>query len=147
MIIRRYREKDFDSLAEIHDGARKQELAFAHLSEAFIPFSIAAEREKLFAYNVYVAEISDKVVGFVAFCDDEIAWLYVDTASFRNGIGKKLVEFALNNTSENVTIEVLSGNSPALNLYSKCGFHIAETVSGVMPGNEAFSVTVHCMRK
>lgn len=143
--IRRYQKKDFNRLCEIHDPARKNELASAGLSEAFIPFAVASEREELFAYHVYVAEKNGKAVGFVAFSEDEIAWLYVDVAYARKGIGKKLIEFALENIDEDVCIEVLQGNTPAINLYSQFGFRISETLSGKMPGNEEFTVTVHRM--
>ncbi len=143
--IRPYQKKDFNRLCEIHDPARKNELTLANLSEAFIPFVVASEREELFAYHVYVAEQNEKVIGFVAFSDDEIAWLYVDVAYIRKGIGKKLIEFALQNVNEDACIEVLKGNISAINLYSQFGFHISETLSGKMPGNEAFTITVHRM--
>ena len=37
--IRPYQETDFERLAQIHDCARKNELALADLSAAFIPLS------------------------------------------------------------------------------------------------------------
>ncbi len=40
--IREYHEADFDTLCQIHDQARKQELEAANLSEAFKPLKIAA---------------------------------------------------------------------------------------------------------
>lgn len=62
----------------IHDQARKQELKAANLEAAFKPLEIAAMGEDLFSYNIYVATIDEKIVAFVAFSDDELAWLYVD---------------------------------------------------------------------
>lgn len=52
--IRKYEEKDFERLCQVHDPARKSELEHAGLSAAFLPLSIAAEREGLFEYQVYV---------------------------------------------------------------------------------------------
>ena len=46
--IREYHEADFDTLCQIHDQARKQELEAANLSEAFKPLKIAAYEEDLF---------------------------------------------------------------------------------------------------
>ena len=44
----------------VHDPARMQELRYAGLEAAFLPLSIAAEREDLFDYNVYVAKKDEK---------------------------------------------------------------------------------------
>jgi hypothetical protein len=74
--IRKYEEKDFERLCQVHDPARKSELEYAGLSAAFLPLSIAAEGEGLFEYQVYVAEDKGLVVGFIAFSDTELAWLY-----------------------------------------------------------------------
>lgn len=69
--IRPYKETDFERLAAIHDPARKKELALASLSEAFLPFKVAIEREGFFDYAVYVAEYDQFVVGFIAFSEEE----------------------------------------------------------------------------
>lgn len=145
--IRRYEEYDFDRVAQIHDAARQNELALAGLSGAFLPLSVAAEREGLFEYELYVAECDGVVAGFIAFTEDEIAWLYVDVEHSRRGIGSRLMEFALQRVDDDVSIEVLAGNRPAIALYESFGFQVKETVSGRMPGNEEFQVTVHVMKR
>ncbi|MCM1102733.1 MAG: GNAT family N-acetyltransferase [Clostridium sp.] len=159
IFIRPYRDADFARICEIHDPARKNELALAGLEDAFLPLSVAAGREGLFDYQILIAEYDGIAAGFAAFSPDEIAWLYVDTAYCRRGIGKALLNHALQcraksirsvdaETLENcadVRIEVLSGNLPAIALYSSFGFKIMETLSGQMPGNEQFHVTVHVM--
>lgn len=53
--IRPFIQKDFQRLCQIHDPARQEELDLANLSEAFIPLSIAADREGLFDYQILVA--------------------------------------------------------------------------------------------
>lgn len=145
--IRPYEEGDFVRLCEIHDPARKKELGLAELPDAFLPLSVAAEREELFDYQVYVAEYRGTVAGFTAFTREEIAWLYVDVNHTRKGIGGSLIRFALEQVSEDAAIEVLAGNAPAIALYSSFGFQIRETLTGRMPGNERFAVTVHVMQK
>lgn len=145
--IRPYQETDYTYLCKIHDSARQDELALAGLADAFLPLSIAAKREGLFDYHVYVAEYDGIVSGFVAFSEDEIAWLYVDPNYSHRGIGTNLLRYAMQFTNDEVSIEVLAGNSPAIMLYSSLGFVIQETLSGKMPGNEEFSVTVHVMKR
>ena len=120
--IRKYEEKDFERLCQVHDPARKSELEYAGLPAAFLPLSIAAEREGLFEYQVYVAEDKGLVVGFIAFSDTELAWLYVDRSCARQGVGSELMRFALERVQDDAEIEVLDGNEPALALYAKFGF-------------------------
>ena len=139
--IREYHEADFDRLCQIHDQARKQELKAANLEAAFNPLKIAAIEEDLFSYNIYVATIDEKIVAFVAFSDDELAWLYVDPSFQKQGIGSKLIEFSLTKMKRPTYLEVLTGN-PAKSLYLHKGFKFLKHESGKMPGNETFHVEV-----
>lgn len=139
--IRKFQETDFDDLCVIHDQARKQELKAANLEAAFKPLKIAAIEEDLFLYNIYVAAIDEKIVAFVAFSDDELAWLYVDPSFQKQGIGSKLIEFSLTKMKRPAYLEVLTGN-PAKSLYLHKGFKFLQHESGKMPGNETFHVKV-----
>lgn len=145
--IRKYEHQDWERIQAIHDSARKLELNLARLDDAFIPLVQAAEAEGLFEYNVYVACLNSIPVGFIAYSQEEIAWLYVDPMYTKKGIGKSLVMYVLEKQLKNkhISIEVLKGNEPALALYRSCGFIDKEIVSGIMPGNEHFHVTVHVL--
>ncbi|MBU5331026.1 MAG: GNAT family N-acetyltransferase [Anaerocolumna aminovalerica] len=147
IIIRDYKQQDWARIEEIHDSARKIELHLAGLDDAFVPLAQAAVNEGLFDYTICVALINDNVVGFVAYSDDEIAWLYVDPDSMRQGVGKSLIMHVIENTTRPLELEVLVGNNPALHLYEAMGFETTEICSGVMPGNESFEVTVHSMQQ
>ncbi|WIV13657.1 GNAT family N-acetyltransferase [Proteiniborus sp. MB09-C3] len=148
IIIRNYNQKDWSRIEEIHDSARKIELQLAGLDDAFVPLAQAAVNEGLFDYTVCVALINDNVVGFVAYSEEEIAWLYVAPDSMRQGVGKSLVMHVIENTTQRpLGLEVLVGNNPALHLYEAMGFETTETCSGAMPGNESFEVTVYCMQQ
>lgn len=146
-IIRAYRPEDFAALADIHDRARPQELRLAGLSDAFLPLETAAPREGLFDYRVIVAELAGEIAGFAAYGDGELAWLYVHPRHMRRGVGSALTRHAIRDMGGAVTLEVLAGNAPAIALYERLGFRIVRTVSGRMPGNEAFAVTVHDMQR
>ena len=102
---------------------------------------IAAIEEDLFSYNIYVAAIDEKIVAFVAFSDDELAWLYVDPSFQKQGIGSKLIEFSLTKMKRPTYLEVLTGN-PAKSLYLHKGFKFLQHESGKMPRNETFHVEV-----
>lgn len=143
--IRGYETRDWERIQAIHDEARRRELALAGLEAAFLPLAVAAEREGLFDYQLAVAELDGAVAGFVAYTEEELAWLYVDQAMSRRGVGRALARHALERAGRPMSVEVLQGNEPALALYRSLGFRDVETVTGHMPGNEAFSVTVHCL--
>lgn len=148
LIIRPYRPEDFPGLERVHDRARRVELRYAGLEDAFLPLRIAAEREDLFAYpGLFVAELGGEIAGFAACTQEELAWLYVDPAHFRKGVGRALAEHALQRFPGIRHVEVLSGNAPAKALYARLGFVTAATERGRMPGNEAFSVQVDCMER
>ena len=146
--IRPYSPADYDAINCIHDAARKIELSLAQLDDAFLPFSVAAEREDFFDYpHIDVAEINGQVAGFCAYTEEELAWLYVSPDLHRQRIGSALVQAALRNEPGICEIEVLFGNDPAKHLYETFGFHLEKLVHGVMPGNESFSVTVYSMHR
>ena len=148
LAIRPYRPEDFPGIERVHDRARRVELRYAGLEEAFLPLRIAAEREDLFAYpGLFVAELGGEIAGFAACTQEELAWLYVDPAHARKGIGRALAEHALQRFPGIRRVEVLSGNAPAQALYARLGFVTAATERGRMPGNEAFSVQVDCMER
>jgi ribosomal protein S18 acetylase RimI-like enzyme len=145
MKIRRYQQNDWARICEIHDLARMDELRGAGLTDAFLPLEIAAEREELFDYDVLVADKDGLILGFVAYSQDELTWLYVDPAYYRTGIGGLLVRSALAERPAGLCIKVLQGNEAALDFYKSIGFVESKIVNGWMPGNEAYPVTVHCL--
>ena len=143
MTIVPYTSQYWEDIQKVHDPARKQELELAGLDAAFLPLTVAAEREDLFDYHLFVAVEENTAVGFTAFTEDELAWLYVRPDRQRRGIGRALAEYALSRMEKGEkSVEVLCGNEPARNLYRSLGFTKETIVHGVMPGNEAFPVTV-----
>ncbi len=146
--IRAYEPEDWLAIQKAHDAARQQELALAGLPQAFLPLSIAAEREDLFEYpGLYVAELDGVVAGFAACTEEELAWLYVAPEYQHQGIATALIKHCMEQFPGIESIEVLRGNEPARRLYEKMGFTVKEALSGQMPGNEDYSVTVYSMRK
>ncbi len=136
--IRKYKKSDWNRLCEIHDEGRMLELEGSVDLKAFKTLEQTAESEGLFEDNLYVATDNKKVVGFIAFNSEEINWLYTDPKLFRKGIGKTLVEFALQFCGDIVTLDVLSENHMALSFYEKMGFVKKKLVKGHLEGNESF---------
>jgi len=136
--IRTYEDHDWKRLCEIHDAARMDELRGSVDLAAFLTLEETAENEGLFDDELYVALLENKVLGFVAFSSDEINWLYIDPNHYKKGIGHALLNFALERCEDKVEVSVLSGNTPAIQLYLKTGFKIIEKKKGKLVGNEAF---------
>jgi GNAT superfamily N-acetyltransferase len=138
MTIREYIETDWPYLCEIHDLARIDELTGSVDLGAFLTLEQTYESEGLFAGEVWVASEEEIPVGFVAFADHELTWLYVHPAQYKKGIGRALLEKAIERCNGNISTEVLSGNKSALNLYLSEGFKITSVKKGKLTGNEAF---------
>jgi ribosomal protein S18 acetylase RimI-like enzyme len=143
--LRKYNSEDWDSIADIHDRARLDELRASVGVEAFLSLATTFENEGLFEGEVWVACDDEMVVGFIAFADDEVTWLYVSPDFYRQGIGKRLLSQAIDRCGETVSTSVLSGNDAALHLYLSEGFKIIETKTGKLNGNESFSATGHIL--
>jgi GNAT superfamily N-acetyltransferase len=93
--LRTYTSADWDAIAAIHDRARLDELRVSVGVEAFLSLAATAENEGLFDGEVWVACYGETVVGFIAFAEDEVTWLYVSPDHYRQGIGRKLLRVAI----------------------------------------------------
>jgi hypothetical protein len=80
--IRDYRSEDWDAIAAAHDATRLQELTASVGVAAFKDLAATAEEEGRFDDQAWVAVVDGAVVGFVAFADEELTWLYVGNDAF-----------------------------------------------------------------
>lgn len=146
MKVRPSTTADWTRVCQVHDAARRDELAAAGLEDAYLKLEQTAENEGFHDYVLRVAEVDGVVVGFVAFTSDELAWLYVDPSVYGQGIGSTLIRAALDETKAPMSAEVLDGNAAAVAVYRKAGFEIIGHEQGHMPGNESFAVSVAVLR-
>ena len=134
--IRPYQAADWTRLCEIHDAARLDELGQTVGTDAFLTLEQTAENEGLFHNQLFVADVDQRVRGFVAYGDEELAWLYVDPPFYRRGVGRALLQHAVAQAGPDMMIEVLEGNAPALALYLSEGFAVTQRIEGKLAGNE-----------
>jgi ribosomal protein S18 acetylase RimI-like enzyme len=144
--LREYQSEDWDAISAIHDRARLDELSASVGIEAFLSLAATFENEELFEGEVWVACDDKTVVGFIAFADNYVTWLYVSPDYYRQGIGKRLLRHAIDRCGKTVSTSVLSGNDAALHLYLSEGFKIIETKTGKLNGNESFPATGHILK-
>ncbi len=126
MNIRKYSDNDWQTLCCVHDAARLHELRSTIGSQAFEPLADIAEEEGLFSYDIWVADNSSQVVGFVATYDNRIDWLYVHPDFHRRGFGRALLRHALSTLGPNAKVTVLADNDAALHLYQSEGLEPVE---------------------
>ena len=78
--------------------------------------------------HIYVYEEDNKVLGFIQIEDHfeitDIINIAVDKDYQGKGIGKKLIQYVIDNTSsDKIMLEVKDINIPAITLYSNMGFN------------------------
>lgn len=127
--IRDYQKEDFDQVCHVMDEGRKQELASEDLLEVFEPLRDAPYLKYFLSCNIKVAEVDEKVVGFVGYGRHRLEFIYVDPAFQGEGVGSKLMEVAIKNLMRPIQLSVFSGNEVAKSLYQKFGFKVTETVT------------------
>ena len=140
MEIRDFQDSDWDDLCRVHDRARPRELDGSCDPRGFIPLAEDPEAEDLKRCRIFVAVEGPQVVGFVAHNVDYLAWLYVDPALHRSGIGRALLRRVLPLMGPTAWTITLAGNLPALRLYESEGFVIVRTFEG---DNAGYPCTCH----
>lgn len=147
LTLRPYRQEDWPCLCAIHDEARRHELQAACLMDAYLTLEQTAQNEGLFDGELVVAELGGRVLGFVAWCQAELTWLYVDPALHRQGLGRALLRHAIAACGGTLDTEVLVGNEAALTLYLSEGFRVQRRADGRLAGNESFAASGWVLRR
>lgn len=145
--FRRYVQSDWPRLCQIHDPARLDELTLAGCPGAYLSLEQTAENEGLFDGELVVAVVESRVRGFVSYTLDQLGWVYADPQCYRSGVGRALVRYAISNAGPLLELEVLEGNTPAIELYLSEGFTVKQRKSGSLEGNSAFKVTGIIMQR
>jgi putative acetyltransferase len=119
-IIRQYDAADLSGVLSSWENASK--LAHPFLTEEFL------DKERYNIPNVYlpnaetwVAEIDNKVIGFIALIGSEVGAIFVEPDFHGTGIGRALMDRAQELRGD-LEVEVFQSNSIGRNFYSRYGF-------------------------
>lgn len=136
-IIRDYRDPDFDSVTILWRVAREKSLPdFQRQKGYFFYEDQNYFRDHVLKQNqVWVVEMDDRAVAFMAMKNDFIDQLYIHPDYQRRGIGRALLDFARERSPEHVWLYTLQVNVNARAFYEKNGF-IAEKF-GISPPPES----------
>ena len=77
--------------------------------------------------EVYCLTHREQVLGFVGVWERKVEMLFLDPAYFGQGLGKKLLSFALTELDAD-RIDVNEQNTYAVEFYLRCGFEVLERV-------------------
>lgn len=138
---RDYSDSDWQSICQIHDRSRPDELKGSCDPRGFIPIDQDEEGEDLKTCRKFVACDDESVVGFIGVDDKYLAWLYVDPSYYGKGIGRELLRIGLREIGDGAWTIVLDGNQSAIKLYESEGFREVRRFAGE---NNGYPVT--CIR-
>ena len=126
-------DEHWNFICEIHDAARPGELEGSAPQKAFVPLEKCYKEEKLLKDKIYVGEVDNKIIGFIAFNSSNITWLYVHPDIQNEGYGRQLLQFAVEKTKRPTKVLVLNKNLKAITLYKSEGFTIVKSKQGTIP--------------
>ena len=125
-IIRDYRPEDFDAVTILWRVAREKSLPeFQRAKGHFFYEDQDYFRDHVLKENhVFVVEVDERPVAFMAMRDDFIDHLYVHPDYQNRGIGKDLLALARQRSPEHIWLYTLQINRNARAFYEKNGFHV-----------------------
>ena len=138
-IIREYRPEDFDALTILWRISREKSLPqfFNNANSHFFYEDLDYFRDHILKENtVWVLEMDQRPVAFMAMKADFIDQLYVHPDYQNRGIGKAFLEFARQLSPEHLWLYTLQANVNACAFYEKNGFAAEKFGFSPPPENE-----------
>lgn len=123
-LIREYREADFDAVTILWRIAREKLLPDGQTDTGhhFYEDRDYFRSQVLKNNRVWVVDLDDRPVGFMAMENDFIDQLYIHPGYQRRGIGQELLDFARRQSPEHLWLYTLQSNLNARAFYEKNGF-------------------------
>ena len=136
-IIRDYQATDFDAVTILWRISREKSLPEFQLEKGHFFYEDRNYFQNYVLKNnkVWVVELANRPVGFIAMNKDFVDQLYIDPDYQRRGIGKILLDFAREQSPDHLWLYTLQVNVNARAFYEKNGF-VAEKF-GVSPPPES----------
>lgn len=136
-VIRAYQPEDFDAVTILWRIAREKSLPEFQMMKGhfFYEDQNYFQNHILKENQVWVVEVDDRPVAFMAMNKDFIDQLYIHPDYWRQGIGNVLLQFARQRSPEHLWLFTLQVNLNARAFYEKNGF-VAEKF-GMSPPPES----------
>ena len=147
-IIREYRADDFDAVTILWRISREKSLPDFQQKKGhfFYEDRNYFQNHVLIDNEIWVAEVDNRPVAFMAMNDEFVDQLYIHPDYWRRGIGNALLNFARAQSPEHVWLYTLQVNVNARAFYEKNGF-VAEKLGISPPPENEPDVEYHWRRK
>jgi len=147
-IIREYRADDFDAVTILWRISREKSLPDFQQKKGhfFYEDRNYFQNHVLIDNEIWVAEVDNRPVAFMAMNDEFVDQLYIHPDYWRRGIGDALLNFARAQSPEHVWLYTLQVNVNARAFYEKNGF-VAEKLGISPPPENEPDVEYHWRRK
>ncbi|RBQ29099.1 GNAT family N-acetyltransferase [Aliarcobacter vitoriensis] len=120
MIIKA-KENEYKNLTEIWEDSVRATHNFLNESDINF-FRPKILNEYLYAVQVYVYKDElGNILGFIGIDENKVEMLFIKSKYFKNGIGKKLLQYVIKNHDIN-EVDVNEQNLNAVNFYKYMGF-------------------------
>jgi len=136
-VIREYRADDFDAVTILWRVSREKSLPDFQSEKGHFFYEDQGyfQRHILTENQVWVVEVNNRPIAFMAMKDDFIDQLYIHPNYWRKGVGTALLKFAHERSPSHIWLYTLQVNVNARAFYEKNGF-IAEKF-GISPAPES----------
>lgn len=122
MTIRCYQASDFPSIVRIYNASKLDELKFEAHQHVLLPLETDHKRRSdLLSANIYVYA-PNEIKGYAAVSENLIQSLYVHPEHRCQGIGRALLEHALQHIKGRAHLYVVKSNVISKQLYHVYGF-------------------------
>ena len=139
-MIRKYEDKDIDQV--VASWRLATELAHPFLTKVFLDSEEIALRERyIVATEIWVTEIDQKVVGFIALMGNQIAALFLDPAFHGRGLGTAMTDKAVLEKGL-LSVDVFKENTIGQKFYEAYGFKKTGEYVFEQTGNITFKMSL-----
>lgn len=122
--IEAFNSKDFDELIEVWEASVRATHHFLTEND-ILSFKPLIANEYFQIVDLYGIRENDKIVGFLGVSADKIEMLFVRPENRGQGIGKKLVEYAID-AKRIEKVDVNEQNPQAVGFYEHLGFQVVK---------------------
>lgn len=122
MHIRLYQTKDLDETVALWWDTRRSAFTYIQEQYTFDEFKSHFRDVVAVRHQVWVAELENCIIGFIAINESFIGHLYVAHSCQRQGIGTILLNLAKKQSPHNLSLYTFQKNTPARTFYEKHGF-------------------------